>query len=308
MVCSSDTLPIGVVTDCMDDTAKIELKKRIRNANNTRLRILSDTPRPLQRLWSSCVTATIMKFAIAKTELESFAALECWVKLKSSIVLPLKAAGKQRKNAIHKFHERQMLMWIAGDYEECWKSAIEIECQRETLLKKKSNQKQKSYLNRKDKSGSRQSDTGNPDNGNKDEPSKEEKQMYRRAKNYVNVGELSKAMTAIRSNGIAAIDDEVLTQLQHKHSKRRQPVALPQINDESNLSSDQSDYIEEEKEEGESKVVSEEFSRHVSTILDGVPTSVTVTADNIMAAAKSARRLSSGGLQQITPWHLKRAL
>jgi len=93
-------------------------------------------------------------------------------------------------------------MWLAGDSKECWKSAIEIECQRETLLKKKSNQKQKSYFNRKDKSESRQSDTGNPDYADKDELSKEKKQMYRRAKNYVNVGQLSKAMTAIRSNGI----------------------------------------------------------------------------------------------------------
>ena len=125
--------------------------------------------------------------------------------------------------------------------------------------------------------------------------------MYRRLKNYLNVGELRKAMTAIRSNGIAAIDDEVLTQLQHKHLKRRQPVALPIINDYSNPSSVQSDNIEEEKEEEKSEVVSEEFSRHLSTVLDSFLTSVTVTADNIMSAAKSARRLSSGGLQQITP-------
>ena len=33
-----------------------------------------------------------------------------------------------------------------------------------------------------------------------------------------------------------------------------------------------------------------------------------VTAEDIVKAAKEARRLTSGGLQQITPWHLKRAL
>ena len=128
--------------------------------------------------------------------------------------------------------------------------------------------------------------------------------MYRRVKNYVNVGELRKAMTAIRSNGIAAIDDRVLTQLQSKHPMRRKPVALPPIDDDSNPGCDHRGNVEEEKKEEKS----EEFSRHVSTILDSVITSVTITADNIISAAKLARRLSSGGLQQITPWHLKRAL
>ena len=36
--------------------------------------------------------------------------------------------------------------------------------------------------------------------------------------------------------------------------------------------------------------------------------SLTVNEENIIKAAKEARRLTSGGLQQITPWHLKRAL
>ena len=36
--------------------------------------------------------------------------------------------------------------------------------------------------------------------------------------------------------------------------------------------------------------------------------SLTVTAEDILQAAKNAKRLTSGGLQQITPWHLRRAL
>ena len=52
------------------------------------------------------------------------------------------------------------------------------------------------------------------------ELTREEKQMYKRAKNYVNVGELRKAMTAIQSNGIAAVDNRVLEQLQAKHPQR----------------------------------------------------------------------------------------
>ena len=36
--------------------------------------------------------------------------------------------------------------------------------------------------------------------------------------------------------------------------------------------------------------------------------SLTVTADDIRKAVKDVRRLTSGGLQQVTPWHLKRAI
>ena len=36
--------------------------------------------------------------------------------------------------------------------------------------------------------------------------------------------------------------------------------------------------------------------------------SLTVTANDIRKAAKDVRRLTSGGLQQVTPWHLKRAI
>ena len=41
--------------------------------------------------------------------------------------------------------------------------------------------------------------------------------MYKRAKNLVNVGEVSKAMSTILSNGVAKVDSEVLSQLRAKH-------------------------------------------------------------------------------------------
>ena len=34
---------------------------------------------------------------------------------------------------------------------------------------------------------------------------------------------------------------------------------------------------------------------------------LTVREEDVLAAARQAKRLTSGGLQQITPWHLKRA-
>ena len=76
-----------------------------------------------------------MKFASAKTQLDSFLSLEAWVKLKATLVLPLRS-GKQRRRISRKFHEQQMLMWIAGEQEEFWKIALEIERQRKMIISK----------------------------------------------------------------------------------------------------------------------------------------------------------------------------
>ena len=106
------------------------------------------------------------------------------------------------------------------------------------------------------------------------------------------------SVSTIRSNGIVAVNDSVLQKLQFNHPKRHQPVTLPPREE---LKDECADRINVEEK-------SEEFSNHVSSILQSVLSSVTVTAENILKAAKSARRLTSRGLQQITPWHLKRAL
>ena len=47
---------------------------------------------------------------------------------------------------------------------------------------------------------------------------------------------------------------------------------------------------------------------HSSESLDERFPSLTVREEDVMVAARQAKRLTSGGLQQITPWHLKRAL
>ena len=43
---------------------------------------------------------------------------------------------------------------------------------------------------------------------------------YKRAKNLINVGEVSKAMSAILSDGVAKVDSQVLNQLRAKHPPR----------------------------------------------------------------------------------------
>ena len=82
--------------------------------------------------------------------------------------------------------------------------------------------------------------------------------MYKRANNYVNVGELRKAMAAITSNGIAVVDDKVLTQLQSKHPPRHEQVTFPPIN-EIKINDDVQDSNVDWK--------SQEFSQHVSASL-----------------------------------------
>ena len=101
----------------------------------------------MRRLWADCVSAVLYEFAKARTELESFAALEKWVKLKSALVLPLRG-GKQRYSASQKFHSDQMELWFSGEYEECWLKAIAIETERQTLIKKK-NQSQSNASTKK---------------------------------------------------------------------------------------------------------------------------------------------------------------
>ena len=52
---------------------------------------------------------------------------------------------------------------------------------------------------------------------------------YKRAKNLVNVGEISKAMSALLSDGVAKVDSQVLSQLRTKHPPRSAPVRLPSM-------------------------------------------------------------------------------
>ena len=47
------------------------------------------------------------------------------------------------------------------------------------------------------------------------------------ARNLVSVGEVSKAMSAILSNGVAKVNSEVLRQLKAKHPSRPDTVQLP---------------------------------------------------------------------------------
>ena len=122
--------------------------------------------------------------------------------------------------------------------------------------------------------------------------------MYERAKNYASVGEVSKAMAAITSNGIALVDNKVLKQLQSKHPPRHEQVTFQPIG---NIK------INDDVHESNVDWKSQEFSQYVSVNLYSAVPSVTLIVDDILSPAKTTRRLRSVGLQQISPWHLKRA-
>ena len=69
-VCARSSVPSNKIINPLADTERAAVQKRIRSANRTKIRILSEIPNTLRRLWSNCVAATLAKFADAKTELE----------------------------------------------------------------------------------------------------------------------------------------------------------------------------------------------------------------------------------------------
>ena len=55
--------------------------------------------------------------------------------------------------------------------------------------------------------------------------------MYKRAEELVNDGELCKAMSTIISNGVARIDESVLSKFHEKHPPRPEEVSPPTLED-----------------------------------------------------------------------------
>ena len=136
---------------------------------------------------------------------------------------------------------------------------------------------------------------------------------YKRAKNLVNVGEVSKAMSAILSNGVAKVDSEVLNQLRAKHPTRPAAVRLPPIEvikAERATWQVNADFGEDEMDHKDD-IVQPEGSESADEVSAAENTErfpyLVINKDQLLAAAKKAKRLTAGGLQQITPWLLKRA-
>ena len=174
---------------------------KIRTANRFHLRVLTEIPKSLRRLWSDCVAATLMKFAKAKTDDDLFRALESWVKLKSVLILPVKV---NKRSSSRNLHQEQMLNWIAGNEEDCWRRAAGVEQERQKSSKRRY---VKPKISKARGWNVEQNDT----------LTNTQMKMYKRAKKLLNMGQVSKAMSTILSNGVAKVDSEVLSQLRAKH-------------------------------------------------------------------------------------------
>ena len=120
----------GKIHKALSDKQREVITEKIRLANRTRLRIISEIPKALRKCWSDCVSSTLMKFSAAKTDEDSFLALESWVKLKSVLVLPVNT-GKRRASSNRKFHQQQMHHWLAGNEDLCWQEANSVEQERQ---------------------------------------------------------------------------------------------------------------------------------------------------------------------------------
>ena len=109
-----------------------------------------------------------------------------------------------------------MLSWLAGNEEDYWHNAKKVEQGR-----------QKPRKGRKLKA--RVSGWSEGNEGRNGELTEVWMKKYKRAKNLINVGEVSKAMAAILSDGVAKVDSQVLSQLRTKHPTRSAPVVIPSM-------------------------------------------------------------------------------
>ena len=210
-----------------------------------------------------------------------------------------------------KFTKDLMIQWLAGNRNDCWENAVDTE------INRRNNKKTKKTKPTANDSAST-AESFDPTEGQR--LTAEKLRMYKRTKELVNCGELSKAMSTILSNGIARVDDQVLSQLREKHPQRTEGVNFPTVEVvkiiKAECSLDPASAIADTNMETEMKAVQvdktkdnndrQPDSEESRAVLDQWP-SLTVGEQDILTAAQQAKRLTSGGLQQITPWHLKRA-
>lgn len=212
--CSKQTREYTVVKKNLPQAKCTLLTSKIRDANKTELKTLSEIPTLLRRHWSKCVSTTLALLLSAKTDTESWKALEVWTKLKSVLVLPLKG-GTKRRQSTYKLYEKRMLLWIAGHHDLCWTQALDLEQKR--TKKRNAARSKKLQL------------TARAPTQNHAKLGKALKKKYAKAKLFVKVGEYSQAMTSLPSTGTAPIKETVLRQLHCKHPKRNNPILWPKI-------------------------------------------------------------------------------
>ena len=67
-------------------------------ANATPMRVIKCIPRVLRQWWSKAVTVTLHDWWSASTTKQALKALERWVKLKATIIRPIRGAKRGKPN------------------------------------------------------------------------------------------------------------------------------------------------------------------------------------------------------------------
>ena len=110
-------------------------------------------------------------------------------------------------------------------------------------------------------------------------------------------------MSTLTSNGVAPMDESVLHQLQKKHPRRRNPISWPSPEELKVAAGTSSKSCITTTD-----LEISELRKAALKAIEDSDASLTITAEMIEEAAKRAKRATAGGLQQITPWHLRRAI
>ena len=242
--------------------------------------------------------------AIAITEQEAFEAWEMWVKLKAVLVQP-RRGGWRRKNSNLSHWQTLMDLWTAGGWKDCWKIAADIEAKRRA----------RGVSNRGNRNSSKKK-TMQPENNKTTkglDPTIVITRTQKKAKNQVNLGDLSRAVTTLTSKGVAEVTDAVLDKLKAKHPKRKWTTKVVRGTGSAKNGAEGDDFeleqehIEKEPEETSIRQL-ETMRAKAKEKLGKIMPIIRITTLDVEKTVMASKRTVSGGLEHITPWMLKSAL
>ena len=111
------------------------LLESIAQADRTKMNVLAHVPKDLCRKWSQVLTSIILEWSRASSTVEALRAVHKWHKVKSVIVRPVRG-GRKRRTGGFRMWNANMDDWLAGQWEQCWDNACDIESRRRSPSKK----------------------------------------------------------------------------------------------------------------------------------------------------------------------------
>ena len=290
-----------VEKDRIEETLTREEKEffaeRIRRRDETTLTTLKSVPKVLNRAYSACLTLTANRLANAKTDREELAARVDLASIKALLVRPRGGGGRKRRYRVKALTGKLCAKWEAGEFEDVWREAKDIEEKRRVARRKRRRRAQRL----------------------KKPPKKRDPRRQRldTAAWHCQNGDNRRAVQAVTSHGVARPEEgDTLAQLRGQHQTRRHQVERPT---REWVENERASYETDEKESTPELELSPELpepgipSPPIVRANDPDPEekltfSATVTAEEVLAAAKESVKGTTGGLDQLTPWILRRAI